>query len=231
MMEEEGQTRRSAPTCSAIKAKIMNEPHHYNADSIDEKTVDRDPLKLFQRWLHDAKAVGIQLAEAMTLATATPDGKPSARLVLLKQADEQGFVFYTNYQSMKARELDANPQAALVFYWPQLERQVRVEGKVERVSAAESDAYFKTRPRESQIGALASPQSEVIASREALQAKADELEEFYEGREVERPAHWGGYRLHAERIEFWKGRPGRLHDRINYERQADGSWTINRLAP
>ena len=209
----------------------MNEPHHYNADSIDEKTVDRDPLTLFQRWLHDAKAVGIQLAEAMTLATATPDGKPSARLVLLKQADEQGFVFYTNYQSMKARELDANPQAALVFYWPQLERQVRVEGKVERVSDAESDAYFKTRPRESQIGALASPQSAVIASREALQAKADELEEFYESREIERPEHWGGYRLRAERIEFWKGRPGRLHDRINYERQADGSWAVTRLAP
>lgn len=210
----------------------MNElPHHYNADSIDEQTVDRDPLRLFQRWLHDAKAVGIQLAEAMTLATATADGKPSARLVLLKQADKHGFVFYTNYQSMKARELDANPQAALVFYWPQLERQVRVEGKVERVTAPESDAYFKTRPRESQIGALASPQSEVIASREALQQKADELEEFYEGREVERPEHWGGYRLRAERIEFWKGRPGRLHDRINYERQADGSWTIKRLAP
>ncbi len=210
----------------------MNElPHHYNADSIDEQTVDRDPLRLFQRWLHDAKAVGIQLAEAMTLATATADGKPSARLVLLKQADKHGFVFYTNYQSMKARELDANPQAALVFYWPQLERQVRVEGKVERVTAPESEAYFKTRPRESQIGALASPQSEVIASREALQQKADELEEFYEGREVERPEHWGGYRLRAERIEFWKGRPGRLHDRINYERQADGSWTIKRLAP
>ena len=209
----------------------MNEPHHYNADSIDEETVDRDPLRLFQRWLHDAKAVGIQLAEAMTLATATPDGKPSARLVLLKQADEHGFVFYTNYQSMKARELDANPQAALVFYWPQLERQVRVEGKVERVTAPESDAYFKTRPRESQIGALASPQSEVIASREALQGKVDQLEQLYEGREVERPEHWGGYRLRAERIEFWKGRPGRLHDRINYERQADGSWTIKRLAP
>src|SRR6267378_2702649 len=127
----------------------MNEQQpQYNADSIDEKTVDRDPLRLFQRWLHEAKAVGIQLAEAMTLATATPDGKPSARLVLLKQADEHGFVFFTNYRSMKARELDTNPQAAMVFYWPQLERQVRVEGRVERISPAESDAYFKTRPRE-----------------------------------------------------------------------------------
>jgi pyridoxamine 5'-phosphate oxidase len=210
----------------------MNEaPHQYNADSIDEKTVDPDPLKLFQRWLDEAKGAGIHLAEAMTLATSTTAGQPSARLVLLKQADETGFVFYTNYNSPKARELDANPQAALVFYWPPLERQVRVEGKVERTSADESDAYFKTRPRESQIGALASPQSEVIASREALQQRADELEKLYEGREVDRPAHWGGYRLHPNRIEFWKGRPGRLHDRILYDRQPDGRWTISRLAP
>lgn len=200
-------------------------------DEIDEKTVDRDPLKLFQRWLDEAIAAGIHLPEAMTLATANPDGKPSARLILLKQADETGFVFYTNYNSLKSRELDANPQAALVFYWPQLERQLRVEGKVERTSADESDAYFKTRPRESQIGALASPQSEVIVSRDALQQRVDELEKLYEGREVERPAHWGGYRLAPERIEFWKGRPGRLHDRILYERQADGRWTIKRLAP
>lgn len=206
-------------------------PLQYNADSIDEKTVDRDPLQLFQRWLDEAKASGIHLAEAMTLATSTPDGKPSARLVLLKEADERGFVFYTNYNSMKARELDSNPQAALVFYWPQLERQVRIEGKVERISADESDEYFKTRPRESQIGALASPQSEVIASRDVLQQKADELEKLYEGRDVSRPEHWGGYRLQPERIEFWKGRPGRLHDRIDYKRQADGSWIVNRLAP
>jgi pyridoxamine 5'-phosphate oxidase len=206
-------------------------PHQYNAESIDEQTVDREPLPLFQRWLNEAKAAGIRLAEAMTLATATPDGRPSARLVLLKQADENGFVFFTNYNSMKARELDSNPQAALVFYWSQLERQVRVEGKVQRTSAAESDVYFKTRPRESQIGAVASPQSEVIPSREALQQRVDELEEFYEGREVDRPEHWGGYRLLAERIEFWKGRPGRLHDRIAYDRQTDGSWSIARLAP
>ena len=210
----------------------MNDsPNQYNTDSIDEQTVGRDPLTLFQRWLHEAKAVGINLAEAMTLATSTPEGKPSARLVLLKQADKHGFVFFTNYNSMKARELDSNPQAALVFYWPQLERQVRVEGKVERTSAAESDAYFKTRPRESQIGALASPQSEVIASRAALQERADQIENSFEGREVERPEHWGGYRMHAERIEFWKGRPGRLHDRISYDRERDGSWSIKRLAP
>jgi pyridoxamine 5'-phosphate oxidase len=198
---------------------------------LDENSVDRDPLKLFRRWSDEAKAAGIHLSEAMTLATSTTEGKPSARLVLLKQADERGFVFFTNYNSRKARELDANPQAALVFYWPQLERQVRVEGKVERIGTTESDAYFKTRPRESQIGALASPQSEVIASREALQQRADELEKFYAGREVDRPAHWGGYRLLPDRIEFWKGRPGRLHDRISYERSVDGSWSISRLAP
>lgn len=210
----------------------MNEPkHQYNEDSIDETTVDRDPLKLFQRWLDEASATGMHLPEATTLATSTPDGKPSARLVLLKQADERGLIFFTNYQSRKARELDANPAAALVFYWPQLERQVRVEGEVERTSADESEAYFRTRPRDSQIGAAASPQSEVIASREALQKKVDELEKLYEGRDVDRPAHWGGYRLLPERIEFWKGRHGRLHDRISYERQADGSWTIRRLAP
>jgi pyridoxamine 5'-phosphate oxidase len=210
----------------------MNDsPHQYNTDSIDEQTVDRNPLTLFQRWLHEARAVGINLAEAMTLATSTPEGKPSARLVLLKQADETGFVFFTNYNSMKARELDSNPQAALVFYWPQLERQVRVEGKVERTPAAESDSYFKTRPRESQIGALASPQSEVIPSRAALQERADKIESSYDGREIDRPEHWGGYRLHPERIEFWKGRPGRLHDRISYDRAMDGSWSIKRLAP
>lgn len=210
----------------------MNHTQNSKAvDDLDEKTIDRDPLKLFQRWLNEAMASGIHLPEAMTLATATPEGKPSARLVLLKQADETGFVFYTNYNSPKARELDANPGAALVFYWPHLEGQVRVEGKVERTSADESDAYFKTRPRESQIGALASPQSEVIPSREVLQKRARELEELYRDREVERPAHWGGYRLVPNRIEFWKGRPGRLHDRILYERQADGSWTISRLAP
>jgi pyridoxamine 5'-phosphate oxidase len=209
----------------------MNDaPHQYNSDSIDEKTVDPNPLKLFQRWLDEAIAAGIRLPEAMTLATSTPEGKPSARLVLLKGAGERGFVFYTNYNSMKARELDSNAQAALVFYWPQLERQVRVEGRVERTTTEESDAYFKTRPRESQIGAWASPQSEVIESRDALQQKADELEKLYEGREVERPAHWGGYRLLPKRIEFWKGRPGRLHDRILYERQ-DGTWSIKRLAP
>jgi pyridoxamine 5'-phosphate oxidase len=202
-----------------------------SASELDEKTVDRDPIKLFRRWFDDAIASGSRLPESMTLATATADGKPAARVVLLKQVDGNGFVFYTNYRSAKAKELEENPQAALVFYWVGLDRQVRVEGRVERVSAAESDEYFKTRPRESQLGALASPQSEVIEGREVLENNLRKLEEDYRDREVERPSHWGGYRLKPERIEFWENRPGRLHDRIAYDLQADGSWSIKRLAP
>jgi pyridoxamine 5'-phosphate oxidase len=205
--------------------------HSYSGGGLDENNAEADPLRQFQHWFDDARASGLPLPEAMTLATATKDGRPSARLVLLKQADGRGFVFYTNYDSQKARELDENPNAALVFFWPQLERQVRVEGGVTRVSAAESDEYFQTRPRESQLGALASPQSEVISGRDFLQQRFEELEEFYRDREIERPAHWGGYRLQPERIEFWKGRPGRLHDRLLYELQPEGLWTIKRLAP
>jgi len=203
----------------------------HSNDALDEKTVARHPLVQFHRWLNDAIAAGLSLPEAMTLATSTREGKPSARLVLLKQADERGFVFFTNYVSNKARDLDANPFAALVFYWPQLERQVRVEGSVERISAAESNEYFKTRARESQLGALSSPQSKVVENREVLEQRFRELDELYRDRPVERPEHWGGYRLKPARIEFWKGRPSRLHDRILYERQADGSWTVKRLAP
>jgi pyridoxamine 5'-phosphate oxidase len=198
---------------------------------LDEEQVDPNPVNQFRRWFDDAKALGLPLPEAMTLATTTKDGRPSARLVLLKQVDAAGFVFYTNYHSSKARDLEANPFAALVFYWPQLDYQVRVEGPVTRISAAESDEYFQTRPRESQLGALASPQSEAIASRDVLERRFAELEQEYKGRVIDRPAHWGGYRVKPERIEFWKSRPGRLHDRLLYELQADQSWTITRLAP
>ena len=197
---------------------------------LDEKTIDRDPIKQFQTWLSDAFAAKLPLPEAMTLATSTPDGKPSARMVLLKQVDHSGFVFYTNYNSAKARQLDANPYAALVFYWAQLDRQVRVEGSISKTSAEESQAYFATRPRESQIGAWASDQSEAIASRAVLEERAVELEKQYADREVDRPEHWGGYRVKPERIEFWKSRIGRLHDRILYQRDGD-SWSITRLAP
>ena len=199
-------------------------------EGLDEDLVDRDPIKQFQLWFDDAIAARLPLPEAMTLATVAPDGKPSARMVLLKQVDHHGFVFFTNYQSVKAKQLDANPNAALVFYWSQLDRQVRVEGSVSKISAAESSEYFSTRPRESQIGAWASPQSEVIEAREVLEKRAQELTEQYRDRDIERPEHWGGYRLEPDRIEFWKSRIGRLHDRILYQRTTAG-WTISRLAP
>ncbi len=205
-------------------------PNNIALEGLDEKTIDRDPIKQFQLWFNDAVAAKLPLPEAMTLATATPDGKPSARMVLLKQVDHDGFVFFTNYQSAKAEQLDANPYAALVFYWSQLDRQVRVEGSVVKTSAQESREYFSTRPRESQIGAWASAQSQAIGSRDVLEQRAHELEELYSDREVDRPEHWGGYRLKPERIEFWKSRIGRLHDRILYIRN-DNAWTITRLAP
>ncbi|HEX5966198.1 MAG TPA: pyridoxamine 5'-phosphate oxidase [Pyrinomonadaceae bacterium] len=198
---------------------------------LDERHVARDPIKQFQLWFNDAIAAKIPLAEAMTLATATPEGRPSARMVLLKQVDHEGFVFFTNYHSAKAVQLDSNPYAALVFYWNRLDRQVRVEGKVERTSSEESEEYFRTRPRESQIGAWASPQSSAIAGREVLEQRAQELEDYYRDREIECPGHWGGYRLRPDKIEFWKSRVGRLHDRILYELTSDGTWSIKRLAP
>ena len=198
--------------------------------TLDEQTIDRDPIKQFQTWLNEAFAAKLPLPEAMTLATATADGRPSARMVLLKQVDHDGFVFYTNYNSAKAQQLDANPHAALVFYWAQLDRQVRVEGSVSRTSAEESREYFATRPRESQIGAWASQQSEAIASRAVLEERAAELEKQYGDREIDRPEYWGGYRVKPERIEFWLSRIGRLHDRILYQREGD-AWSITRLAP
>jgi pyridoxamine 5'-phosphate oxidase len=205
-------------------------PDNFALEGLDEKTIDRDPIKQFQIWFDEATAAKLPLPEAMTLATATPDGKPSARMVLLKQVDQDGFVFFTNYHSAKAEQLDANPYAALVFYWSRLDRQVRVEGSVVKTSAQESRDYFRTRPRESQIGAWASAQSQAIRSRDLLEQRAQELEDLYLNREVDCPEHWGGYRLTPERIEFWKSRIGRLHDRILYVRNND-RWTITRLAP
>lgn len=200
-------------------------------EGLNEHEIDRDPIRQFERWFDDAIAAKLPMPDAMTLATVTPDGRPTARMVLLKQVDAEGFVFFTNYNSNKAKQLEINPYAALVFYWSQLERQVRVEGKVSKTPAEESSAYFKTRPRESQIGAWASPQSEVVSAREVLEQRARELAEQYCDREIDCPAHWGGFRLVPDRIEFWKGRVGRLHDRILYELQPDETWTIKRLAP
>ena len=167
----------------------------------------------------------------MSLATVTRDGKPTSRMVLLKSFDNDGFVFYTNYLSAKAKDMETNPNVALTFFWPQLEKQVRIEGTVTKTSTDESRRYFEVRPRESQIGAWASAQSEVISGRDELEKRQAELEETYRDQPVPWPEHWGGYRLNPDRIEFWKGRVGRLHDRIVYEKESDGSWLIKRLAP
>jgi pyridoxamine 5'-phosphate oxidase len=189
-----------------------------------------DPIALFAAWFREAEDAGVEVPETMTLATADPDGVPSARMVLLKGADEDGFVFYSGYVSRKAGELERNPQAALVLYWRPLGKQVRVEGRVERVSEAESAAYFATRPRGSQLAAWASQQSEPLAGREELDRRYAELEREYEGRDVPLPPHWGGFRLRPEAIEFWQHRDNRLHDRTRYTRARDG-WHSELLSP
>lgn len=196
-----------------------------------EDEVAPDPIDQFERWFAEALAARVETPEAMTLATATPDGRPSARMVLLKGVDQRGFVFFTNYESRKSGELAQNPRAALVFYWPALHRQVRVEGSVEPVSAAESDAYFQSRAPGSRIGASASPQSQVIPDRAWLDERVRELVARYPDGEVPRPAFWGGFRVSPTRIEFWQGRLNRLHDRLRYTWLDDGRWKIERLAP
>jgi pyridoxamine 5'-phosphate oxidase len=200
--------------------------------ALTKTNVDRNPIRQFQVWIDEVRRSGVseQDAISMTLATATKDGKPDARIVLLKSFDELGFVFYTNYQSRKAKELGESPQACLLFYWPQLWRQVRIEGTVEKVSAEESDAYFQSRPLGSKLGAWASNQSEVIENREALEARFAELQKRF-GDDVPRPPHWGGYRVKPTAIEFWQGQDNRLHDRLRYRLQTDGSWLIERLGP
>jgi pyridoxamine 5'-phosphate oxidase len=191
---------------------------------------DADPIELFTSWFEAARGAGVLLPEAVTLATATPDGFPSARMVLLKDVDARGFVFFTNYGSRKARELEANPRAALCFHWAVLQRQVRVTGRVARVDAEESAEYFATRPRGSQIGAWASQQSQRLPSREDLERTVRDLGDKYAGQDVPLPPFWGGYRLEPLEIEFWQGRADRLHDRLVFTRAADG-WSTQRLYP
>jgi pyridoxamine 5'-phosphate oxidase len=198
---------------------------------LDEQILHPDPIVQFQRWFDDAKQAGLPQPEAMTLATASGDGRPSARVVLLKNVDERGFVFYTSYNSRKGRELEQNPVAALVFFWQELNRSVRVEGNVTRVSPQESDAYFATRPRDGQLSSLTSSQSEVVAGREVLDRRFEALRTSYEGKVIERPPHWGGYCVHPFRIEFWQQRFARLNDRIEYLRADTGIWRMRRLQP
>jgi len=196
-----------------------------------EHDVDPDPLRQFAVWFEDARAAGTFEPEAVALATATPDGAPSARMVLLRGFDERGFVFFTNYESRKATELTANPRAALLFHWKEMGRQVRIEGPVERVSRAETAAYVATRGRASQIGALASPQSREIASREELERLVAEVESRYEGADLPIPDGWGGFRLDPQVYELWQHGEARLHDRLRYSRDDRGAWHIRRLAP
>jgi pyridoxamine 5'-phosphate oxidase len=203
----------------------------YALAGLGERDVDPDPAAQFARWLDEAIAAGVPEPNAMTLATATRGGVPAARVVLLKGFDERGFVFYTNYESQKGRELTENPLAALVFYWAALERQVRIAGPVERVPREESERYFQTRPPGSRLGAWASRQSEVIAGREALEARRRELAAEFGDGPIPPPRWWGGLRVAPGSFEFWQGRPDRLHDRLRYARRSGGGWRIERLSP
>jgi pyridoxamine 5'-phosphate oxidase len=203
----------------------------YSAQGLRRADLDPDPIRQFTLWFTDAANTGIRDANAMSLATATPEGEPSVRIVLLKGFDERGFVFFTNYSSEKGKQLEANPRAALGLYWVQLERQVRIAGTVERTSHKDSEHYFHSRPQASQLSAWASRQSEVIDSRQILDARLAKMTERYADGKIPLPPHWGGYRVKPTTIEFWQGRQNRLHDRFRYTRQADGKWQIDRLAP
>jgi pyridoxamine 5'-phosphate oxidase len=206
--------------------------HEYDAHGLRRADLHSDPFKQFGAWFAAALAADIRDVNAMTVATATGDGKPSARIVLLKGFDERGFAFFTNYDSEKGRQLEANPHAALCFFWVKLERQVRITGSVERTSREDSAAYFHSRPAGARLGAWVSKQSEVIDSRQILDARLEQMKERFEGEgEISLPPHWGGYRVKPDQIEFWQGRPNRLHDRFRYSRRADGTWQIDRLAP
>ena len=212
------------------KENLQNLRQEYRSAELAETDVESNPILQFKKWFTEAVDSQIYEPNVMTLATANSDGKPSARIVLLKGFDEDGFVFFTNYDSDKGKDLAENPQASLVFFWAELERQVRIDGVVSKIDAEESTAYFHSRPAGSQIGASASPQSSVIPNRESLEEKVAQLSTEYKDKEIPRPLHWGGYLVEPTHIEFWQGRPSRLHDRLNYQ-LVDGSWIINRLAP
>lgn len=203
----------------------------YQLQALNEADAGINPIDQFAHWWADATKCDIEEINAMTLATADANGRPAARIVLLKNFDEKGFVFFSNYLSKKGEELGSNPHAALVFFWKELERQVRIQGKVEKISGLESDHYFHSRPAGSQLGAWASPQSKIISGREVIEENMKELEKSFDGKKIDRPPHWGGYRVAPNLVEFWQGRPSRLHDRLQYSLQSPGKWIMQRLAP
>ena len=221
----------SALVVNLTPAEVAALRHDYAANGLRRADLDPDPIAQFSNWFAAAAEAQIRDVNAMSLATASAEGVPSVRVVLLKGFSADGFVFYTNYASEKGRELEVNRHAALAFYWVQFERQIRVSGTVEKTSREESAEYFHSRPVGSQLGAWVSRQSEVLDARKILISRLAEMTERFEGREIPLPPHWGGYRLKPETIEFWQGRPDRLHDRFRYRRDAEGAWVIERLAP
>jgi len=214
-----------------MPVSIANIRKNYSQRSFSENDADDNPMLQFSKWWEEAVASEIDEVNAMTLATASSDGMPSARIVLLKDFTEEGFSFFTNYNSFKGQQLAENPKACLVFFWKELERQVRITGLIEKLTDLANDIYFQSRPEGSQIGAIASPQSQVIESREWLDLQYKELEIELQDKKMERPSHWGGYLVKPVIIEFWQGRPSRLHDRLQYTLDAAGNWKIDRLAP